>query len=119
MAQVTTTRALPNGAQGPVGVPRGRRDWVAVTLGLGTTALSVASTFYYLKQHLILGFQDSYSHLEISRRVVTGLSPGVAQLGGVWLPVPATDAGPVPAGVTPSTAPGWLARWSRWSAMSR
>jgi hypothetical protein len=57
-------------------------------LGLGATALSVASTSYYLMHHLILGFQDSYSHLEISRRVVTGLSPGVAQLGGVWLPVP-------------------------------
>jgi hypothetical protein len=88
MAQMTMPRALPSGAATQGGVSRRRRDWVAVTLGLGTTAMSVASTCYYLKQHLILGFQDSYSHLEISRRLVTGLSPGVAQLGGVWLPVP-------------------------------
>jgi hypothetical protein len=88
MTQVMISRALPSGTADPGGASRSRRDWVAVMLGLGTTALSVASTSYYLKQHLILGFQDSYSHLEISRRVVTGLSPGVAQLGGVWLPVP-------------------------------
>lgn len=80
--------ALSSGDAGQAVVSGHGRDWAAVLLGLGAAALSAASTFYYLKQHLILGFQDSYSHLEISRRVVTGLSPGVAQLGGAWLPVP-------------------------------
>lgn len=88
MSQVTMTRDLPGGTVDLVITSRNRRDWVAVMLGLGATALSIAATSYYLKQHLILGFQDSSSHLEISRRVVAGLSPGVAQLGGVWLPVP-------------------------------
>jgi hypothetical protein len=88
MSQVTMSRALPGEAADLIVAARRRHDWVAVMLGLGATALSAASTFYFLKQHLILGFQDSRSHLEISRRVVTGLSPGVAQLGGVWLPVP-------------------------------
>ena len=64
------------------------RDGTAITVGIIATVLSVASTCYYLRHHLILGYQDSFSHLEISRRVVTGLSPGIAQLGGVWLPVP-------------------------------
>ncbi|HEV2639774.1 MAG TPA: hypothetical protein VGX23_31875 [Actinocrinis sp.] len=50
--------------------------------------LSILSTAYYLQQNLILAYQDSFSRLEISRRVVTGLSPGVAQLGGVRLPLP-------------------------------
>jgi hypothetical protein len=64
------------------------RDVTAIGIALIATLLSVASTYYYFRHQLILGFQDSFSHLEISRRVVTGLSPGIAQLGGVWLPVP-------------------------------
>jgi hypothetical protein len=51
-------------------------------------ALSAASVYYYRNQHLIIASLDSFSHLETSRRVVSGLSPGIAQLGDVWLPVP-------------------------------
>lgn len=64
------------------------RDRAVIWVGLVAAALSVASTAYYFRHHLILGYQDSFSHLEISRRVLVGLSPGIAQLGGVWLPVP-------------------------------
>lgn len=67
---------------------RPSRDRAAIAVGLIATALSVASSYYYFRHRLILGYQDSFSHLEISRRVVAGLSPGIAQLGGVWLPVP-------------------------------
>lgn len=67
---------------------RGARDRVAIVVGLMAAALSIASTYYYFRRNLILGYQDSFSHLEISRRVVSGLSPGIGQLGGVWLPVP-------------------------------
>ena len=64
------------------------RDRMSVLVGLIAAALSITSTYYYFRHQLILGYQDSFSHLEISRRVVSGLSPGIAQLGGVWLPVP-------------------------------
>jgi hypothetical protein len=64
------------------------RDRTAIVVGLIAAALSLASTYYYFQHRLILGYQDSFSHLEISRRVVVGLSPGIAQLGGVWLPLP-------------------------------
>jgi hypothetical protein len=78
---------------GPAGTPADagttvRPDRAALAVGLVATALSVAAAWYYYRQHLVLGYQDSFSHLEISRRVVAGLSPGIAQLGGVWLPVP-------------------------------
>lgn len=63
-------------------------DRMAVVVGLIAAAMSVASTYYYFRRQLILGYQDSFAHLEISRRVVSGLSPGIAQLGGIWLPVP-------------------------------
>jgi hypothetical protein len=68
--------------------PGPARDRTALLVGLIATALSVASTWYYFQHQLILAYHDSFSHLEISRRVVAGLSPGIAQLGGVWLPVP-------------------------------
>jgi hypothetical protein len=64
------------------------RDRMVLAVGLIAAVLSTASTYYYFRHHLILGYQDSFSHLEISRRVVAGLSPGIAQLGGIWLPVP-------------------------------
>ncbi len=58
------------------------RDGMVLAVGL------IAATYYYFRHHLILGYQDSFSHLEVSRRVAAGLSPGIAQLGGIWLPVP-------------------------------
>jgi Dolichyl-phosphate-mannose-protein mannosyltransferase len=64
------------------------RDRAQVVMALVAAALSIASTGYYFRHHLILAYQDSFSHLELSRRFVAGLSPGIAQLGGVWLPVP-------------------------------
>jgi hypothetical protein len=63
-------------------------DRTALAVGLVAALLSTVSTYYYFRHHLILGYQDSFSHLEISRRVIAGLSPGIAQLGGIWLPVP-------------------------------
>jgi len=64
------------------------RDGMVLAVGLIAAVLSMASTYYYFRHHLILGYQDSFSHLEVSRRVAAGLSPGIAQLGGIWLPVP-------------------------------
>ena len=41
--------------------------------------------FYFNK--LGLSYNDARSHLDIGRRVVEGLKPGLAQLGSVWLPL--------------------------------
>lgn len=43
--------------------------------------------FFYLNG-LGLSYNDARSHLDIGRRVVEGLKPGLAQLGSVWLPLP-------------------------------
>src|SRR5258708_6150104 len=42
----------------------------------------------YLHNGLGLQYNDARSHLDIGRRVVEGLKPGLAQLGSVWLPLP-------------------------------
>jgi len=49
---------------------------------------SVVFFLHYLNNGLGLSYNDARSHLDIGRRVVGGLSPGLAQLGSVWLPLP-------------------------------
>ncbi len=53
--------------------------------------LAFLSTFSFLifyDNGLGLAYNDARSHLDIGRRVVEGLKPGLAQLGSVWLPLP-------------------------------
>lgn len=53
--------------------------------------LSVISMFFFdhfLKNGMGLAYNDARSHLDIGRRVVEGLKPGLAQIGSVWLPLP-------------------------------
>lgn len=52
------------------------------------SVVSVAMFRMYYNNHLGLAYNDSRSHLDIGRRVVEGLKPGLAQLGSVWLPLP-------------------------------
>ena len=61
-----------------------RRDttWVVLL----ASALSLLSWWHVAQQDLVLGYKDSLSHLLIGRRVVVGQTPGLAQLGGIWLP---------------------------------
>jgi hypothetical protein len=62
-----------------------RRAFGLVTLGL--TMLSISYFAHYLLNGLGLSYNDARSHLDIGRRVVEGLKPGLAQLGSVWLPL--------------------------------
>jgi hypothetical protein len=50
--------------------------------------LSIASTTYFYIHADILAYADAESHLNIAKRVVSSITPGFAQLGGVWLPLP-------------------------------
>lgn len=50
--------------------------------------LSVSSFLNYYTSGTSLAYNDARSHLDIGRRVVEGLKPGLAQLGSVWLPLP-------------------------------
>lgn len=50
--------------------------------------VSIAYFLYYLSNGLGVAYNDARSHLDISRRVVENLTPGFAQLGSVWLPLP-------------------------------
>lgn len=52
------------------------------------TEISVISFLIFYQNGLGLAYNDARSHLDIGRRVVEGLKPGIAQLGSVWLPLP-------------------------------
>lgn len=52
------------------------------------TALSVGSFLYFYLNDLTLIYNDARSHLNIARRVFDSLTPGLTQLGSVWLPLP-------------------------------
>lgn len=50
--------------------------------------ISIVSFLVFYSNGLGLAYNDARSHLDIGRRVVEGLKPGLAQLGSVWLPLP-------------------------------
>lgn len=51
-------------------------------------SISVLYFIHFLLNGLGLAYNDARSHLDIGRRVVEGLKPGISQLGSVWLPLP-------------------------------
>ncbi|HEV7952062.1 MAG TPA: glycosyltransferase family 39 protein [Candidatus Saccharimonadales bacterium] len=53
-----------------------------------TAVVSVLAFVYFSSKGVTLEYKDAISHLDIARRVIDGTTPGLAQLGGVWLPLP-------------------------------
>lgn len=52
-----------------------------------TVLMSIVSFFYFYQAGLTMEYGDARAHVNISRRVYDNLTPGFAQLGGVWLPL--------------------------------
>src|SRR5688500_3325244 len=57
-----------------------------VLILLSILSVSVFLFFFQSDQHL--PYADSMSRLNIARKVVDNLTPGLAQVGNVWLPLP-------------------------------
>jgi hypothetical protein len=51
-------------------------------------AISIAAFFYYLQHGQLLLYGDAVAHINIARRVFDSRTPGLLQLGTVWLPLP-------------------------------
>lgn len=58
--------------------------WLILLLAV----ISLVAWLNFYENGLSLAYNDARSHLNIGRRVVEGLKPGVAQIGSVWLPLP-------------------------------
>ncbi|GAA3533088.1 glycosyltransferase [Nonomuraea rosea] len=63
-------------------------DPVLALLMAACAVLSLVAFFYHLRLGSVLSYNDSSSHLLIARRVIDSPTAGVAQLGGVWPPLP-------------------------------
>lgn len=66
------------------------RRWDRETLLLGYLAalVSVISFLFYFRRGGILLYGDAVAHINIARRVFDSRTPGLLQLGTVWLPLP-------------------------------
>jgi hypothetical protein len=50
--------------------------------------VSIISFYIFYSNNLHIAYGDASSRLNISRKVVDNLTPGIAQLGNIWLPLP-------------------------------
>lgn len=60
------------------------QEWIIII----SSALAIFATLYSFVNGTITSYGDAESHLNIAKRVIHSLTPGFAQLGGIWLPLP-------------------------------
>src|SRR5260370_5925190 len=75
---------LPNPS--PSSFFRRSRDYFALILL--SSASSVGALVFYSHQGTLLLYGDAVAHINIARRVFDSRTPGLFQLGTVWLPLP-------------------------------
>lgn len=68
--------------------PLPSRDPDLVLVWQAAACVSVLSFLYYLRQGNILLYGDAVAHINNARRVFDSRTPGLLQLGTVWLPLP-------------------------------
>src|SRR2546421_10481621 len=68
--------------------PIRRWDREAALLAWLATCISILSFLVYLRRGEILLYGDAEVHINIARRVFDSRTPGLLQLGTVWLPLP-------------------------------
>ncbi|MBV9256403.1 MAG: glycosyltransferase, partial [Ktedonobacteraceae bacterium] len=66
---------------------RVRDLWFFATIIIACITSIVACRYYFVNQEILLN-PDAHSHMRIARSVFDNLTPGLAQLGSVWLPLP-------------------------------
>lgn len=59
-----------------------------VVLCLITLISSCVALYFSFTHNYILTYNDAASHMNIARRIIDNLTPGFAQIGTVWLPLP-------------------------------
>ena len=66
------------------------RHWDRETALLAwlTACVSIFSFLYYFRRGEVLLYGDAVAHINIARRVFDSRTPGLLQLGTVWLPLP-------------------------------
>lgn len=78
--------SIPKGWINRIWVYFSDKSYILLIVFLSFLSICAFGNFYV--NGLGLSYNDARSHLDIGRRVVEGLKPGLAQLGSVWLPLP-------------------------------
>jgi hypothetical protein len=65
-----------------------RTRFISAIIVIASTLLSIGAIYWSYTHNAIIAYGDAESHLNIAKRVVDSLTPGFAQLGGIWLPLP-------------------------------
>ncbi len=66
--------------------PATREDLLPIAVG--SLLLGVVALLFCIAHGYVLLYGDAVAHLGIARRIFDSRNPGLAQLGGVWLPLP-------------------------------
>src|SRR5437763_739534 len=74
----------------PAKLEQGNPNWDSETnlLTWLATCVSVLAFLFYYRNGEILLYGDAVAHINIARRVFDSQTPGLLQLGTVWLPLP-------------------------------
>lgn len=68
--------------------PTGRWDRETTLVGQLAAAASLVAFLFYFRHGDLLLYGDAVAHINIARRVIDSRTPGLLQLGTVWLPLP-------------------------------
>lgn len=68
--------------------PTGRWDRETTLVGQLAAAASLMAFLFYFRRGDLLLYGDAVAHINIARRVIDSMTPGLLQLGTVWLPLP-------------------------------
>ena len=68
--------------------PIRRWDRQSTLVGQITAGISLLTLLVYLRHNDLLLYGDAVAHMNIARRVFDSRTPGLLQLGTVWLPLP-------------------------------
>jgi hypothetical protein len=66
----------------------GRWDRETTLVGQLAAAVSLVAFLFYFRRSDLLLYGDAVAHINIARRVIDSRTPGLLQLGTVWLPLP-------------------------------
>lgn len=79
---------MPEDGTAPSRMLNGLRTRPALQAGLVALVIGAIAQLISHQQRLVFAFWDAQAHLDIARRVVDSVTPGLQMLGTVWLPVP-------------------------------
>lgn len=91
----SSSNASPSSEAAAPGARGWRPDWAPAAVLVSLAAVSAAALWWFYRNGYLLYYGDAVAHLNIARRIVDSRTPGLDQIGTVWLPLPHLLAAPL------------------------